>query len=203
MYIFNSVIKKGFVIFRQSLLVFILDGILQIHIHMYVALAHSLLALSPKKKMFSLCFVHSKLVQPFIHSYIRRCILSSQSTIFPMHTCSASYWANTCNKCTTMAVNLQCGIISKMQTVYILSLILSLLHLWEGMVNGERVNCTAHTQSRLSVDTARSLDWYCYSIPCPDARPDCLKRKTMPCHAIQRTSMYGVIPHSHGCVAIA
>lgn len=45
---------------------------------------------------------------------------------------------------------------------------------------GERwaVNC------RLSVDTVRSLNWYCYSIPCPDARPDCLKRKTMPC--IQR-----------------
>lgn len=40
--------------------------------------------------------------------------------------CQCKCSANTCNKCTTMAVNLQCGIIFKMQTVYILSLTHSL-----------------------------------------------------------------------------
>lgn len=98
----------------------------------------------PKNVSVSVSCIQNSFSHSFIHSYIRRCILSSQSTIFPLHPCSASYWANTCNKCTTMAVNLQCGIISKMQTVYILSLILSLLHLWG---YGERwaVNCSSYS----------------------------------------------------------
>lgn len=86
MYIFNSVIKKGFVIFRQSLLVFILDGILQIHIHMYVALAHSLLALSPKKKNVQSLFRAFK-TRSAIHSFIH----SSLHSLKPKHNIPNAY----------------------------------------------------------------------------------------------------------------